>query len=201
MKRANQDKLKELSKKNIPSQKMSLVWKFQELMLVSWILCNCAIIYKVTFTRNIWIIILTFRVCPKQFVQLFWITVCQRWIDVIAMSMAIIYFLSFMSNLGLFRHCAKLSMRKYNICTYLIQLPLTPNNDKNDVNEVRNENVDNLSIKRLIKNIPDVYQILSMAIIYFLSFMSNLGLFRHCATGRCWPLTVRIWHRHFLIMQ
>ena len=54
----------------------------------------------------------------------------------------------------------KLSMRKYNICTYLIQLPLTPNNDKNDVNEVRNENVDNLSIKRLIKNIPDVYQIL-----------------------------------------
>jgi hypothetical protein len=51
-------------------------------------------------------------------------------------------------------------MRKYNICTYLIQLPLTPNNDKNDVNEVRNENVDNLSIKRLIKNIPDVYQIL-----------------------------------------
>jgi hypothetical protein len=77
---------------------------------------------------------------------------------VIAMSMAIIYFLSFMSNLGLFRHCAtgrcwpltvrianclsraaknvdffKLSMRKYNICTYLIQLPLTPNNDKNDV--------------------------------------------------------------------
>ena len=37
---------------------------------------------------------------------------------------------------------------------------MTPNNDKNDVNEVRNENVDNLSIKRLIKNIPDVYQIL-----------------------------------------
>jgi hypothetical protein len=51
--------------------------------------------------------ILTFRVCPKQFVQLFWIIVCQRWLDVILMSMAIIYFLWMKLEMKMLTNCDK----------------------------------------------------------------------------------------------
>jgi hypothetical protein len=60
----------------------------------------------------------------------------------------------------------KLLMRKYNICTLINSASFDTCNDKNNVNEARNENVDKLrqvggdSVNQPSdKNIPDVYQI------------------------------------------
>jgi hypothetical protein len=57
-------------------------------------------------------------------------------------------------------------MRKYNICTLINSASFDTCNDKNNVNEARNENVDKLrqvggdSVNQPSdKNIPDVYQI------------------------------------------